>query len=69
MKSQNSLLSIHTASVLTNNNNNHTDPQDCIRRKASVEGPIPVQVFRGNALEKVFLLLFQSSHMIGFLVT
>lgn len=52
MRSQNSLLSIHTTSLFANNNNSHTDPQDGIRR-SSVEGPIPVQVFRGNALEKV----------------
>lgn len=50
MKSPNSLLSIHTTS-LPNNSRLESTPL----RRESVEGPIPVEVFRGNALEKVSL--------------
>uniref|UniRef100_A0AC34QX97 Potassium voltage-gated channel subfamily KQT member 1 n=1 Tax=Panagrolaimus sp. JU765 TaxID=591449 RepID=A0AC34QX97_9BILA len=49
MKSPNSLLSIHTTS-LPNNSRLESTPL----RRESVEGPIPVEVFRGNALEKMF---------------
>ena len=61
MKSQGSLLSIHTASLPTttthNNNNLYHETtfstRHELKRRSSVEGPIPVDVFRGNALEKV----------------